>query len=149
MSERIVIAGGPRTGKTTRSTELAAQLGCTAHHTDDTIGAGWSDASAAAADWFDRAAPWIVEGVTAVRALRKWMAANEGRPCDRVIWLVEPFVELSRHQAAMAKGCSTIWDDVEAELVGRGVVIERGGFGHERSDSATDGHKNASSVHVP
>jgi hypothetical protein len=46
-SERLVIAGGPRTGKTTLAAELAGKTGAPVHHTDDLIGGfAWSDASA-------------------------------------------------------------------------------------------------------
>lgn len=142
---RIVIAGGPRTGKTS----LAGRLGRTeiplvlepdhppvcmpgpsfpdVRHTDDLIHLGWSEASAAAALWLDAPGPWIVEGVAAVRALRKWLAGHpEGRPCDVVYWLIEPVVPVTPGQAAMARGCATVWNEIRDALQSRGVGIRRG-----------------------
>jgi hypothetical protein len=132
---RICIAGGPRTGKTTLAGRLFERHdwlhdvpdcdGCGAlHHTDDLAHLGWSEASAAAALWFDAPGPWIVEGVAVPRALRKWLAAHpEGKPCDVVHWLEEPHEPLSRGQAAMAKGCATVWTEIVDELIGRGVRV--------------------------
>lgn len=121
---RICIAGGPRTGKTTLSTSLGVAR---VRHTDDLMHLGWSEASAAAALWLDAPGPWIVEGVAAVRALRKWLAAHpEGKPCDVAYWLDEPVVPTSSGQRAMAKGCATVWDEIEAELRARGVEIVLG-----------------------
>ena len=123
---RIVIVGVPRSGKTTFSRELAGRLGHSTRHTDDLIGKlDWSGASMHASTWFDSPGPWIIEGVAAVRALRKWLAANEnGAPCDRIYWLGSPRLELSPGQATMAKGCSTVWREILPELRGRGVAVE-------------------------
>lgn len=122
---RIVIAGGPRTGKTTLANELAGERGQTAKHTDDLISLGWSEASQVCADdWLNAEGDWIVEGVSAPRALRKWLQANpEGKPCDVVHWLSVPHVELTKGQAAMAKGCLAVWIEVFTELRSRGVEI--------------------------
>ncbi len=119
---RTVITGGPRTGKTT----LAATYTEHVEHTDALIDqCEWSEASERVAGWFDRPGPWVVEGVAAVRALRKWLANNpEGRPCDVVVWLDEPKVEITDGQDTMAKGCATIWSETEPGLVERGVIIE-------------------------
>jgi len=122
-SERTVIVGGPRTGKTT----LAATLDPSAMHTDDLIGVlPWSAASQHIADdWISKPGPWTIEGVAAVRALRKWLAANEGKPCERVIVLEVPRVELTTAQAGMAKGHAKILAEIEGELASRGVEIVR------------------------
>jgi hypothetical protein len=128
---RICIAGGPRTGKTTLALDLYERTRIdpdhdrvgVLRHTDDLIDLGWSEASAAAAEWFREPGPWIVEGVAVPRALRKWLAANEGKPCDVVYWLEEPHEELSPGQVAMAKGCATVFDEIRAELEARGVHI--------------------------
>lgn len=123
-SSRIVVAGGPRTGKTTYAGTL------TPHplHTDVLVGTvPWSGASEEVAEWFDRPGPWVVEGVAAVRALRKWLAAHPtGKPCDSVRWLAEPKVSRDRGQETMAKGCETIWAEVLPLLRKRGVTIVHG-----------------------
>ena len=121
---RICVAGGPRVGKTTYAeTQPAPRL-----HTDDlngTFGAnGWSAESEAVARWFDAGGPWVVEGVTVPRALRKWLAAHPaGKPCDVVVWLDRPDVVRTKGQAAMAKAGHTVMSEVAAELVRRGVQI--------------------------
>lgn len=136
---RICAAGGPKTGKTWLAEKLFEHRdwphdvpdcdGCgVLRHTDDLIHLGWSEASAAAALWFDEPGPWIIEGVAVPRALRKWLAAHpEGKPCDVVYWLEDPHEELTRAQAAMAKGCATVWCEIEDELRARGVEIVVGG----------------------
>lgn len=122
---RIVIAGGPRTGKTTRADALAKELGITARHTDDLIGTlDWSAASAEVATWFDAQGSWIVEGVAAARALRKWLASHpEGKPADEIYLLTEAFETLNPRQLGMAKGCATVWDEIVDDLIARGVVL--------------------------
>lgn len=139
---RIVITGGPKTGKTTLANHLA--LGGTftdgrtgpgrtrgpgmkaVRHTDDLIHLGWSEASQAASLWFNEPGPWIIEGVAAVRALRKWHAqhAFQPPPADRVIFLTETFEEPTPGQRAMAKSCETMLRDIEPWLAEHGVRIE-------------------------
>jgi hypothetical protein len=118
---RIVIVGGPRAGKTTFATKLGAELGAPVRHTDDLIGiCGWSDASARVAAWFDEPGPWVVEGVAALRALRKWVAAHAtGSPADVVYVANQPRVPLTPHQRAMAKACVTVWRELLPELLRR------------------------------
>ena len=123
MTERLLIAGGPRCGKTTLADTLAS--GRVVRHTDDLIATHeWSAASEEAARWLDDAGPWVIEGVTVVRAIRKWLAAHEdGKPADVVVWLNQPFAELTKGQASMLKSCETIWAEVWPELARRGVYI--------------------------
>lgn len=126
-SERVCIAGGPNTGKTT----LAASYGPNVRHTDDLITSHeWSEASDEVATWFDNEGPWCIEGVAVPRALRKWLRANAAdmsrRPCDRVIWLTQPHIPLTKGQATMTKACATVWSEVVPHLRLRGVVIQDG-----------------------
>jgi predicted ATPase len=115
---RIVLAGGPRTGKTT----LAAALGLPVLHTDDLIDRGWVAAGKVAATWLDRPGPWIIEGVTAPRALRRWLRRHRrGAPCDVIVFLRRPQVPRTPGQEAMAKGCATIYEQIRARLLRRGV----------------------------
>lgn len=103
--------------------QLGKQHGLLVRHTDVLIGLGWSESSAAAAEWIAKPGPWIIEGVSVPRALRKWFAANEGAPCDVVHWMPIQRVELSKGQTTMALGCITVWSEVLPELVARGVKV--------------------------
>jgi hypothetical protein len=121
---RILITGGPKTGKTTLSAQLHLLMGAQAAHTDDLIPLGWSAASEETALWMAQPGPWIIEGVAVPRALRKWLAANPtGKPADKVIFLGKPWQELSPGQLAMTKGLVTVWKEVVGELVARGVEL--------------------------
>lgn len=124
IGERLCIIGGPRVGKTTLASSMENVL-----HTDDLVGQlEWSAASElVATDWLERPGPWVIEGVAVARGLRKWLAANaQGMPCDRVLELTKPLVELSKGQAAMAKGHETVWQEVRPLLIARGVVVQSG-----------------------
>lgn len=127
---RIVIIGGPRTGKTTLARELMESeriaVGCS-FHTDDLINLGWSEASQHVADeWLTQPGPWIIEGVAVVRALRKWRDAHPGEPppVDRVIRLTTPHVALEGGQIAMLKGEHTVWRQIEPWLREHSVEVD-------------------------
>lgn len=142
---RIVILGGPRTGKTTLAERIAAEVeqrharAGTSHgpvrHTDDLIHLGWSEASQHVADeWLTQPGPWIIEGVAVTRALRKWRDAHPGEapPVDRVIVLWHPHEVLLPGQVAMAKADLKRWrEDVGPWLLEHGVEVDErapGGF---------------------
>jgi len=119
---RTAIAGVPRAGKTT----LAAKIAQGGHRsTDDLIGLGWSEASAAAASWFnDSDEALVVEGMAVPRALRKWLATHpEGRPVDRVIWMGHPHVHLTPGQVTMGQGAHTVMREIIPDLILRRVTV--------------------------
>lgn len=128
-SARIVIAGGTRCGKSTLALELCEQPMCG----DDVKHLGWSESSAEVATWFDKfgAGPWLIEGSGSARALRKWLEAataagdHISKPCDVVIVLDVAHAELTKDQAAMNKGCVTVFSKIEHLLRARGVRIQR------------------------
>lgn len=123
---KTIIAGGPRTGKSTLAQRFPVAKRNT---TDDTIGMGWSQSSHEVSLWFDREGPWVIEGVATVRALRKWLQRNadektrEAAPCERVIVLTQPRTELSEGQVSMTKGIITVWNEIAPELERRGVDV--------------------------
>lgn len=130
---RVLVAGGPRTGKTTLADELLAQMRAfgleggaplDVQHTDDLIGKlDWSAASLEVSTWIDKPGPWIIEGVAVPRALRKWLERSGGKPADVVYWSSTAKVPTTKAQEAMAKGCATVWEPVREELLRRGVGI--------------------------
>lgn len=146
---RIVILGGPKTGKTTLAGEMIQKYAVFVHHTDSLIEQckhlgkdAWSEASRVASTWLDEPGPWIIEGVAVSRALRKWREAHPGEPppVDRVIRLTSPHVALSKGQAAMAKGEETVWSEIEPWLRQHGVSIEHGHSTHaHQHPRLTDG----------
>lgn len=130
---RIVILGGPKTGKTT----LAGIIDCPngepsgfvvpVRHTDDLIHLGWSEASQHVADeWLTQPGPWIIEGVAAVRGLRKWHAQHPHQPppVDRVIYLTEPHEPLTSGQRGMATSIENMHREIVPWLLQHGVVTE-------------------------
>lgn len=130
---RVVLAGGPRTGKSTLASAVSSIWEGRVFHTDDLLESCDFLASAAeVARWMNETpGPWIVEGVAAVRGLRKYLDANAGtKPCDLVLWMNRAVVLRTPKQEALAKGCATVWNgsdsrsSVVMRLLDRGVMIE-------------------------
>ena len=120
---RLVITGGPRTGKTTQALELGRAHGWPVYHTDDTMTLPWSEASAEVARWFERPGPWIIEGVAIPRALRKYLRAREDLPADELLLMTHAFVPLSPGQQRMGAGVETVLAEILQDLEQRGMVI--------------------------
>ena len=121
---RVLIAGGPKTGKTTLSKEYTE---CLVRHTDDLISLDWNGQSAEVARWLDKPGPWVIEGCAVVRGLRKWLRSHrEGLPFDKLIYLTKPLAENTYWQRVMAIGTRTIWNEISPLIAQRNVkhVIE-------------------------
>lgn len=124
---RVLVAGGPRVGKSTLAQRLVeeAESGLLIRHTDSLMETlEWSEASAEVARWINQPGPWIIEGVAVPRALRKWLAANVGKPADVIYWSDSAKVPLTRGQIVMSKGCDKVWREIRDELALRDVRIE-------------------------
>lgn len=132
---RIVIVGGPRTGKSTLARELRGQGIPTLCGDPRSLvkepeqgveylpeGLGWSEGSDhVASHWFARKGPWCCEGQVMARALRKWLAKREAAildwgeyPCDRVIVLLNQHQHAVtlKGQESMAKAVRTVWAEI-------------------------------------
>jgi hypothetical protein len=122
---RVLFVGGPRTGKTTLALELSQRHSRTVRCTDALLGTfDWSGCSAEAATWITADGEWIIEGAATARALRKWLDQNPGVALDATIVLTgQPFVELTKGQAAMNKGVSTVWNGIVIEVLKRGARV--------------------------
>lgn len=122
--DRIVIAGGPRAGKSTLASKLNDGR-YRIHDGEELRGADWSTGSLQASSWLDEPGPWICENVAMARALRKWLARNPTRPvsADLIVHIGFQVAERVPGQAAMAKGCDTVWREIRPELMRRGARI--------------------------
>lgn len=127
MSRRIVIIGGPHVGKTTLSLRLKDELGISnTHHSDDIKHLGWSESSEFASKWFDQDGDFVVEGVQAARALRKWLKANPGKPLDvDILALPVPQTLRVKGQESMDKGVWTVFSEIRRDLESRGARVHK------------------------
>lgn len=120
---RVVIAGFPKSGKTMFALKLGMGQEYSPVTTDSFMELPWSDQSDEVAKLFDQPR-FIVEGMSAPRALRKWLRKNpEGKPCDRVYWLDTTHQPLDKGQERMGKGAKTVLEEIADELERRGVEI--------------------------
>lgn len=122
---RIIICGGPRTGKSTLAVRLGERHNIPVRFGDSLVGhLEWSDASKEVSTWIKNDEEWIIDGVVAVRALRKWLAANPGQFLDAAIVYLRDHIQVpTDKQIAMAKGIRTVWREIEPELISRGCHI--------------------------
>ena len=100
---------------------MGAALKIPVRHTDDLVGKlDWSAGSAEVARWLDMPGDWVIEGVSVVRALRKWLLAHPvGLPHDKLVYLRVPHEKLTEGQRSMTKGHDTIWASIETILAKR------------------------------
>lgn len=122
---RILICGGPRTGKSTLAVRLGERHGLEVRHGDSIISDfDWSGASQEVSTWIDDSKEWVIEGVVLVRALRKWLAQNPGRSLDATVVYFERNIQVQTpKQEAMSKGIHTVWLEILPDLVSRGVDV--------------------------
>lgn len=137
---RIVIVAGSRCGKSTLAAKLQRETGAQVYCGDppdkakecrpETIYlpegldiAGDHGAAAwVARHWFARPGPWICEGWSTARALKRWIDTVRGFehqqdewPCDRIIVITDhhPEAEVSDAQRAQHRGVMTTWRKIE------------------------------------
>lgn len=126
--DRVVILGGPRTGKSSLAARAGERYGLPVRSADVLVGhVPWGEDSAEVARWFDEPGRWVIEGVSTVRAVRKWLANNPDKPFPAaVLWLSQPLVAVTKGQQSMAKGVLTVWTQTLPELLRRGATILQG-----------------------
>lgn len=119
---RIIIAGGVGCGKTTYS---RAKYPGQVWHTDDIIPYyDWEFQPDVVVEWLNQPGPWVIEGITATRALHHWLQDNpEGKPCDKIHWFSFPLKELTRRQSQLSIQMMSRWKKIYHELAHRGVII--------------------------
>lgn len=116
---RIIVAGGPKVGKTALSKKLSAHYGIrNVKHTDELReGRTWEAIVEQVSYWYDEEGPWIVEGVVTPHALVTWFSRNSvGKPADVALYLENEREPRSARQTSMAKGCMTVWKHVLPHL---------------------------------
>ena len=134
MNTRIVVIGGPRTGKTTYAKDFPWPTRCSdpkslGGDADDRLDLPskerWSAISAEVASWLDAVGPWVIEGVAVPRALRKWREAHPLMPCpvDEIHLLMTPRVALTPGQAAMGKGVQTVLNEIMPWLLATAKIV--------------------------
>ena len=136
---RIVVIGGPRTGKTTYATKLARELGVhlasTGKRTESERGLVSTDnyiGSGSYAELPDRVIAdlrkrdsFVLEGTQAARVLRRWLReAPEEAKLDKVLVFGKPWVARNPRQEATAKGVKTVMRDLLPLLRAAGVETE-------------------------
>jgi hypothetical protein len=138
MKRRVIISGGPGHGKTTLAEEMRKAMGlghflCTdtmaqaektgrshprALYAPPSLDGDWSGLSQWVADtWLGNRGPWVLEGVAAVRALRKWHHDNwaDAPPCELLIRLTQPAMPLTARQTGMADADDLRFDELLTE----------------------------------
>ena len=112
---KIVIAGHPKTGKTTIAGQFA-EAGYKVYHTDDVIELGHGADSQAVSEWFDESGEWVVEGVTGPRAVRKWLDRHPGLPFPALVFYLREQVVPWDNKGTFVKGLDTVWAQVSDKV---------------------------------
>lgn len=113
---RLLITGGPRTGKSTLAQQLALEMStphCSTDELLDDTGLSWHATITQVVKWMEQPEPWLIEGVKIPHAMACWAELHpKTPPADRVIFLTKPLVLLTGKQLAMMKGIYSVWRGV-------------------------------------
>lgn len=122
---RVVIAGGPRVGKSTLFRSMALDYPV-AIGTDDFMHLPWEAVPNAVISVLERSDDWLLEGVQALRVLRRWIRDRTDYPgVDLVYYLTEPMAARTPRHWSMAKAIDKHWRDVVPRLAADGTDIIR------------------------
>jgi adenylate kinase family enzyme len=122
----IIITGVPKSGKSTLAVKWAEEKNQQLCRTDDMIEMmEWSEISNEIAKWIEGGDDEIIEGVAAVRGMRKWLKAHPDKQLPNLIFifLYRPKIELTPGQVSMAKAVITIWEEIREDLQNRKAII--------------------------
>lgn len=120
---RIVIAGGPKAGKTTLAGKLK-QGPAPIVHTDDWRHEAWTDVPDRILEHLQElGGSWVLEGVQALRVLRRALDQGADLGVDRVVYIRGSHEKLTPRQSAMAKGVHTQWVGLKPRLRESGVFL--------------------------
>ena len=115
---KLLIIGHPRCGKTTLADKTLGLMAQDPYnhrpwivHTDDLVKVyEWSVFSDKVCDLLQQPGPWIIEGCSAVRGLRKYLRA--GHKVDfEVVWLDNPHIPLKGNQIGFAASLTSIYKE--------------------------------------
>jgi adenylate kinase family enzyme len=123
---RIVIAGGPNTGKSTWASILSVTTPGLYYCTDVLKHLPWSESGEAAYEELVANRGGVFEGVLAARALRYWVrSGSTERPCETVVWLTKPVpgTEETDAQRRCRLGVNTIMKEIVFALEKAGVDV--------------------------
>lgn len=125
--ERIIIIGGPNSGKSYYAEQISGRYSIDdVKYTDSLIETySWEEIAEMVSNWFIAEAPWIICGMMCCRGLRYWFRYNNLiKPCDRIIF-IDRIVDRSTRQKAMFKVMNDIWNEILPEVKRRGIRVER------------------------
>lgn len=118
---KLLIIGVPRAGKTTKALDVLSTMdsiggGTRIIHTDDLAKKyEWSVFSDKVCDLLKQDGPWIIEGCSAVRGLRKYL--KEGNTPDfEIMWLGKAHIPLVSKQIGFAASLKTMWKECQAMM---------------------------------
>jgi len=142
---RVIIVGGPRTGKSTLAREYRAQgiptfcgdprsmvkepeEGVTYLPDDLDFSGENGGAKWIAFRWFPMVGPWVCEGHVMARALRRWadgIPFDRAPPADKIIVLRKQHDDAVTKpgQVSMHRAVMTVWDEIAWRFAG--IVEER------------------------
>lgn len=120
---RVIIIGHPMAGKSTKANKSGLPVFCTdpkstvrepnPNVTYMPEGLKWEEQSAYAINNWLNGKSWVIEGVGAVRILRKWASMYPNvMPCDAVVFMSNPIPQ-DKH-VAMRDAVDTIWKEIAA-----------------------------------
>lgn len=127
-ARRLVIAGGPQSGKTTLADEYSRYLPII--HADGMhMLKSWRFRVMVVHHYLRQPGPWLVEGVTVASALKIWLRENNGQkdsrlPCDEIIYLTRSYGSLTHGQRAVQRLVTSACQLILPKLEALGVKVE-------------------------